>query len=134
MKRYFLDTSAFLALRDNEDGADTVADILRMALSKKANCLACFLTLMEIFYRVWKDEGEHEGRIAYEQVQSLPVVWIHESRELLEKAAEIKATHGLSLADSWIGACAILNDGILVHKDPEFDALQCDQLKLPYKK
>jgi predicted nucleic acid-binding protein len=87
MKRYLLDTSAFLALRDDEDGAGQVVDILRMAQKEKAHCFACFLTLMEVFYRVGKDEGEHEGRLAYEQCQTLPVNWIHENRQLLEKAA-----------------------------------------------
>lgn len=133
MKRYLLDTSALLTLRDNEDGADQVADILRMAQTQKVHCFACFLTLMEIFYRVWKDESEHDGRLAYEQCQALPITWIHENRQLLEKSAEIKAKDNLSLADAWIGASAIINDSILVHKDPEFEILDCAQLRLPYK-
>lgn len=133
MKRYLLDTSAFLTLRDDEKGADQVAEILRMAQTQDARCFACFLTLMEIFYRVWKDEGEQESRLAYEQCQTLPIDWIHESRQLLEKASEIRAKHGLSLADAWISASAILNDSVLIHKDPEFEALDCTQLRLPYK-
>jgi predicted nucleic acid-binding protein len=88
---------------------------------------------MEVFYRVWKDEGEMEGRLAYEQCQALPLTWIHEDRALLEKAAEIKAVHQVSLADAWIGASAILQNAQLVHKDPEFESLDCDQLSLPYK-
>jgi hypothetical protein len=36
------------------------------------------MSLMELFYRVWKDEGELKGRLAYEQCQSLPIIWIHE--------------------------------------------------------
>jgi len=55
MKRYLLVTSAFLALRDDEDGAGQVSDILRMAQTESAHCFACFLTLMEVLYRVWKD-------------------------------------------------------------------------------
>jgi hypothetical protein len=35
-------------------------------------------------------------------------VWIHESPELLEAAAEIKAKHRLSLADAWIAATTFL--------------------------
>lgn len=133
MKRYLLDTSAFLTLRDDEDGADKIAEILRLSQRQKARCFGCFITLMEILYRVWKDEGEHEARLAYEQCQTLPVIWIHENRQLLEKAAEIKAKHGLSVADAWISASAILQDSILVHKDPELEALNCPQLHLPYK-
>mgnify|MGYP002642341305 FL=1 len=88
---------------------------------------------MEIFYRVWKDEGEQAGRIAYEMVQSLPITWQHENRELLELSAKMKAQNSLSLADAWISASAILSNAILVHKDPEFKSIDCQQLVLPYK-
>lgn len=133
MKRYLLDTSALLTLRDDEEGAEAVSGILRQALRRRANCFACFITLMEVFYRVWRDEGAVKGRIAYEQCQALPLIWIHEDEALLGKAAEIKATHRVSLADAWIGACAILQCAQLVHKDPELEMLDCDQLCLPYK-
>ena len=133
MKRYLLDTSALLTLRDDEAGADEVAGLLYQAQEQKADCLACFITLMELLYRVWKDEDEQAGRIAYEQCQSLPITWIHEDRALLEKAAEMKATHQISLADAWIAACAILHEATLVHKDPEFEQIDCPQLILPYK-
>lgn len=133
MKRYLLDTSALLTLRDDEDGADRVAQILAQARQQKAHCFACFLTLMEVFYRVWRDDGEMEGRLAYEQCQALPLIWIHEDEALLVKAAEVQAKHQVSLADAWIGACAILQNADLVHKDPEFEGLDCAQVLLPYK-
>jgi len=133
MKRYLFDTSAFLTLRDEEEGADTVADLLYKAKQNEIQCFACFMSLMELLYRVWKDEDKQRGQLAYEQVQSLPIIWIHEDKELLEKAAEIKATQQLSLADAWIAASAIQQKAILVHKDPEFSTLKCAQLVLPYK-
>ncbi len=133
MKRFLLDTSALLTLRDDEAGASQVADLLYAAQKEKTNCFSCFITLMEVFYRVWKDESEKEGRLAYEQCKSLPLEWIHESKPLLEKAAEIKATNRLSVADAWIVGSALLTDAVLVHKDPEFETLNCEQLILPYK-
>ena len=133
MKRYLLDTSALLTLRDDEAGADQVAEILHQAQQGQSQCFGCFMSLMEVFYRVWKDENEQEGRLAYQQCLSLPIEWIHEHRTLLEKAAEIKASHHLSLADAWIAATAILQGAVLVHKDPEFAALDCRQMALTYK-
>ncbi|HED14087.1 MAG TPA: PIN domain-containing protein [Gammaproteobacteria bacterium] len=133
MKRYLLDTSALLTLRDDEDGADVVADLMYQAQKGKVICFGCFMTLMEIFYRVWKDESELAGRIAYEKCQSLPIQWIHESKSLLEVSAEIKAQNNLSLVDAWIAASAIQENAMLVHKDPEFTSLKCPQIKLPYK-
>ncbi len=133
MKRYLLDTSAFLTLRDNENGADFVADLLFKAQEGKCQCYASFMSLMEIFYRVWKDEGELAGRLAYEECQTLPISWIHESKKLLEASAEIKALNKLSLADAWIAASAMQESAILVHKDPEFISLEFPQVELPYK-
>ena len=39
----------------------------------------------------------------------------------------------VSLADAWIAACSILEGAILVHKDPELEALGYEQFLLLYK-
>jgi len=134
MKHYLLDTSALLTLRDDEQGADLVAKILMQAEAGKVTVFGCFMTLMEVLYRVWKDENEVEGKLAYAQCKSLPIVWIHESTELLEQASEIKANYQLSLADAWIAASAVLQGACLVHKDPEFEVIDSiEQELLPYR-
>jgi ribonuclease VapC len=133
MKHYLLDTSALLTLRDGEPGADEVAEILHLAQKGEATVSGCFITLMEVLYRVWKDEGESEGRLAHSQCLAFPIHWQHESRVLLEKAAALKAQRRLSLADAWIAACAQLLGAELVHKDPELATLKLPQLLLPLK-
>lgn len=76
-------------------------------------------SLMEVLYRVWKNEGEEAGQVAYQNCLNLPVIWIHESPALLVRATAVKA--------------AKLN-AILVHKDPELENLpQLLQERLPYK-
>ncbi len=42
MKYYLLDTSALLTLRDDEDGADSVAELLHKAQDGECKCFACF--------------------------------------------------------------------------------------------
>ena len=116
MPRFCLDTSALLTLRDDEPGAGRVAELLEAP----TRCLACFITRMEVLYRVWKDEGERAGRLAYEQLQALPIDWIDATEPLLLSAAQIRASHRLSLADAWIAASALECGATLVHKDPEF--------------
>jgi predicted nucleic acid-binding protein len=133
VNRYLLDTSALLALRDDEPGAAEVADLLTRSDQRQVRVWGCFMTLMEVLYRVWKDEGESAGRLAYAQCLSLPIEWIHESRELLEAAAALKARHAISLADAWIAASASLLGAQLVHKDPNFRALPIQQWTLPFK-
>jgi len=111
-----LDTSALLTLRDDEPGADRVEQLLE----QPQRCYACFLTRMEVLYRVWKDENERAGRLAYEQLKALPLQWIEASEPLLQRAAGIKACHSLSMADAWIAASAQQIGATLLHKDPEF--------------
>ena len=124
MPAFCLDTSAILTLRDDEPGAERVA----MVLEGPDPCFACFITRMEVLYRVWKDEGERSGRLAYEQLQSLPIQWVDQTEPLLLEASRIKASHPLSVADAWIAATALLSQATLLHKDPEFEAItQLDQ-------
>ena len=119
MPAFCLDTSAILTLRDDEPGAERVA----MLLEGPDPCFACFITRMEVLYRVWKDEGERSGRLAYEQLQSLPIEWVDQTEPLLLEASRIKALHRLSVADAWIAAAARLSRAILLHQDPDFEAI-----------
>ena len=119
MPAFCLDTSAILTLRDDEPGAERVA----MLLEGPDPCFACFMTRMEMLYRVWKDEGERSGRLAYEQLLSLPIQWVDQTDALLLEASRIKALHRLSVADAWIAATALNSQATLLHKDPEFGAI-----------
>ena len=114
-----LDTSALLTLRADESGADRVEALLEQA----QRCSACFLSRMELLYRVWNDEGERAGRLAYEQLKALPLHWIEASEPLLDQAASIKARYALSLADAWIAAAAQQVGAALLHKDHELRAI-----------
>jgi len=133
MKRFLLDTSAIPTLRDDEPGADRVAEVLGLANRGKAKCYGCFITLMEVFYRVWRDEGKAAGQLAYQQCLALPIEWLSNSEALLAKAAEYKAVYPLSIADAWIAACASEQGAVLLHKDPEFKPLPVVQELLPLK-
>ena len=64
-----------------------------------ALAIVCFVTRMEVLYRVWKDEGERSGRLAYEQLQSLPIQWVDQTEPLLleAEASRIEASHTLPL-------------------------------------
>ncbi len=133
MKHYLLDTSALLTLHNDEPGSDRLVELFALAANGQAQISACFMTQYEIFYRVWKNQGEQSARMAYASVQALPIKWINQSTELLELAAAIKAQNKLSAMDAWIAASAMLTNATLVHKDPEFESLRQPQELLPLK-
>ncbi len=133
MKTYLMDTSALLALRGDEPGADRVAELFGLAQASKCVCLGSFISLLELMYRVWREDGEALAHLAYDQCLALPMVWIHESPELLKAAAALKAKSPMSLADALIAATAESMRATLVHKDPEFAAVAVTQEQLPLK-
>jgi ribonuclease VapC len=117
---FVLDTSALLALRGDEPGADRVEALLSQAKKNQCRLLASFMTRMEVLYNVWRAEGEEAARHALRLMDSFAVHWISCEPNILEIASRIKAQGRLSVADSWIGATAIAYGATLIHKDPEF--------------
>ena len=120
-RRFVLDTSAVLALRGDEPGADRVQALLGQAARNQCQLLVSFMTRMELLYCIRREEGEDAAREALRLVDSFAIQWVSCEPQILEKASRIKTSGRVSVADSWIGATAIVHDATLVHKDPEFE-------------
>jgi hypothetical protein len=99
---WLLDTSALLALRDDEDGAERVAQLLQAARSGESRCLVCFMSRMEVL------DADHLGALqrcppgAGRCHQGLP-------SPLAGRCLDRRRRPG--------------EGAVLVHKDPEFRAL-----------
>lgn len=134
-QKYFLDTSALLALWNEEKGAAIVERILNQSLQEKVFVLVSFMTYMEAYYRLWRRCSQAVARDFYLRLKTLPMNRVDFDEDTLLKAAELKATKGLSVADSWIVASAISHQAVLVHKDPQFEQVKdvIQLLTLPYK-
>ncbi len=133
--RYVLDTSALLALREDEMGASEVEKILRKGEKGECEVYLSFMTLMELCYRLWQDKGEQFAKEILAETRALSIQEIREENDLLIKASRVKATFSLSVADSWIIATAWQKKAKLVHKDPEFEQVKqiVELVSLPYK-
>lgn len=118
--RLVLDTSAVLAMRSDEAGANRVETLLRAARSRRATVLLSFMTRMELLYRIAVDEGQEQADSAIRLLDAAGVEWVSCEPTILEEAARMKAGGGLSVADAWIAATAAVRDAVLVHKDREF--------------
>jgi len=129
--RYVLDTSALLTLIEDEPGAERVEHVLRSEI-----VLIPWMCSLEVVYITQQERGVAEAERRYALLKALPVTHLWELEEaLLLMAARLKATYRLSLADTIIAACAIRERAILLHKDPQYDALsgQVHLENLPYK-
>ena|SRR5688572_12194383 len=117
---FVLDTSALLALRGDEAGANRIETLLSRARDNKCRLLISFMSRMEVLYLIWREEGEQPAREALRLIDSFRVEWVSCEPRILEIASRLKGKGGLSIADSWIAATAVDRDATLVHKDPEF--------------
>jgi ribonuclease VapC len=121
---FVLDTSALLALWSDEAGAGRVEDLLALAKKERCRLFISFMTRMEVLYRIWRDAGEEAAREALRLLHSFPIEWVSCEPAILEAASRLKAQAGLSVADSWIGATAMVRDATLIHKDREFSKFE----------
>lgn len=133
-RKYLFDTSAILTLLRGEHGDDTVERLLREAGTKN-NGLLAQISLTELYYVTWQVAGEAKARETIINVKMLPLTVVVPDERMALAAGRFKALYRVSLADALIAATAAEYRAILVHKDPEYEAVaeHIPLLPLPYK-
>jgi ribonuclease VapC len=129
---FILDTSAIFTLIEDEEGAHRVEQVLR-----KSKVLIPWVTLMEMIYISKREKGEEIALNRYAMIKKMNAKILWETDEpILLTAAKIKSEYPLSFADSVIAAFTFQHQATLLHKDPEYEALQkvIEMEILPYKK
>ena len=128
---WLLDTSALLSYIEDEAGADRVEQAL-----KQPTTIVPWPVLLETHYVTLQKRGQAEAdrRIALIKQLNVKILWDMDESTLLT-ASRLKAEHRVSLAAAIIAAFAIRRGAVLMHKDPEFDALTglLPLEALPYK-
>ena len=130
-----LDTSAIVCVLEDEPGADIVGKRLGLARAGKTRLGASCVSLVEVYYRARQLEGEKRAHQMFLILKSWPVDFVYPDAALCLAAGEIKAMFPVSFADAFVAATARQANAVLLHKDPEFEALRGTlKLKaLPYK-
>lgn len=117
--KYLLDTSAVLTFLEDEEGAEQVETLLR-----HKQVLIPYLVLLETCYITLQERSDDVAARRYALLKQLDVTFLWEiDEQTLLTAAQLKARYHLSLADAQIAAYALRNGAILVHQDPEFEAI-----------
>lgn len=143
MPGYVLDTSALLAVVQDEPGGLEVLEILAGGVAGEVHEPAAeepdrppvflpFIALMELEYKLRRRGGPYEAERQSAVIRAWPVELVESGPCWRHAAAQVKATYSLSLADAWIASLAILRSARLVHRDPELDAIEgLRSLRLP---
>jgi predicted nucleic acid-binding protein len=128
---FLLDTSAIMTYLEDEMGTEYINTLLFHEM-----VLMPWPVMMEVYYITLQERGLNVADQRYELLKKLPVTILWEMDEsTLLVAARFKAAHRISFADALIAGFAVAHDAILVHKDPEYEALK-DKVQLeplPYK-
>jgi predicted nucleic acid-binding protein len=124
IKKYVFDSYAMFAYLEGEQGAKTVAEILKEALNDKAEILMSVINWGEIYYIVLRELGEKTAKLYLQTIERYPIKIIAAENEITLKAAKIKAFNKLSYADAFAAALSIENKAKLVTGDKEFKSLE----------
>ena len=135
MNNVFLDTSAWFALAEDEAGSDEVISLIHDSWRGVTAIHSCFVTLAELEYVRTQEKGGASATALIEWARRQPVHWHHSDGALCSAAAKLKAAYKISFADSFVAALAQRLNATLVHKDPEFAAVNSEikQHMLPTK-
>ncbi len=116
---YLLDTSALMALIEDEPGAERVDHVLR-----NERVFVPFLVALETYYVTLQERSEDEADRRFGLIRQLAGTWLDQvSDQVLLVAGKIKARCRVSLADALVAAFAWNVGATLVHKDPEFETV-----------
>lgn len=118
--KYVFDSYAVFVFLNQEKGYLTVEKLLTQARDKKVALFLSLVNLGEIYYILIREVGEDKAANLVAKIENLPVVIVDVDRKLTLQAAQIKAKGGLSYADSFAVATAIITKATLVTGDSEF--------------
>ena len=123
-ERCVLDTSAILAVWEDEEGSNDVKDLLNKAARGEIEIFLSFMTFFEAYYVTKREEGESKAFEIYYWLYSLPTERVNLEEDILIKAGDVKvkyAKYDVSVADAWIIATALFKDATLIHKEERED-------------
>ena len=125
---YILDSFAVIAYLNGEEGADKVEELLNRAGEGEIDLFMHAINLGEVFYIVFRKEGETQAMNVCSKVRRYPVEFVADlSESFLLNAARLKGTYPIAYADAFAVATAIEMDGILVTGDPELKSFEADK-------
>lgn len=126
MEAFVLDACSLIAFLNDEEGAGKVEDLLRKAKEEKVKLYMNKVNILEIYYGIYRDDGEEAADEILSKIPELPIVIIDNlSDAVLRESSRLKAGYSISLADSIaIGEANVRNAQLVTADHHEFDPLE----------
>ena len=90
-EQYVLDTSAFLTLIEEEDGADMVQALLQRAKESEIKIFVSFVSFMEVFYITLQERDAEEARARLDLMKQLSIERVESSEEIGNHGSRIQS-------------------------------------------
>jgi len=117
---YVLDACALIALFNEEEGADTVAELMMQASGGADRLFMNALQVTEVYYDRIYIKGVEYADTVLESIYDSPIIVLNDiSCDLIKDAGRFKTTYSMSFADAFAAATAKNFDAVLVTKDSE---------------
>jgi predicted nucleic acid-binding protein len=120
MKRIVLDASALMTFFEDRPGAETVEDLIRLAVEGKRQLSMSVVNWGEVYYSTWRTKGPGVARKILEDIAQLPLEIVDADSDLTRLAAELHAEHKLPYADCFAAALAVSRKAALATTDKDF--------------
>lgn len=124
---FVLDSFALLAYFRNEQGTETVEQLLNDAAADKEQLFMTNVNAGEVYYIAYRKDGVQKAEIIWKVIQDFPITLIEANMALTYQAANLKARYKLSYADAFAAALTIQKKATLVTGDPEFNNLSHEE-------
>lgn len=127
--KYVLDACALIAFLYGEEGGDKVKEILETAQEQNAEVYMNTVNILEVYYNIYKAEGEANAETFSQRLNELPVSIINGIDDAVFKVAgRLKSNYRMSLADSIAVSEAAIRDAYVLTSDHhEFDIIESNE-------
>lgn len=115
-----LDSYSLIAYIEDEDGADKMIEVFRVARDSGKPLLLSVVNWGEVYYITLREAGRERVEAVAQLISTLPIQIIPVDLELTRQAAEFKAIKKMSYGDCFAAALAKIRKAELITSDGEF--------------
>lgn len=122
--KFIFDSYSLFAYLEGEEGAQSVSEIIKLALVDKAEIFMSVINWGEVYYIILREQGKEAAELYLKTISRYPIEVIDADKFLTLEAAQIKAKNKMSYADAFAAALAKNQKAKLVTGDKEFKGLE----------
>jgi predicted nucleic acid-binding protein len=119
-----LDASALMTFFLDRPGAEKIEELLDRAAAGACELAMSVVNWGEVYYSVWRSEGETIAHNIAAEIAQLPIDLIPATYVLTKLAAELHARHKLPFADCFAAALSASRDAPVATSDTDFVRVQ----------